>query len=308
MNFSMPETHKGGFVMKQWNAAVALFGILSLVSTGLVGCGGVYAGQSARNTNQVGGGLIGGVAGGILGSQIGGGTGKIAAIIGGTLAGVALGSYMGGYMDRSDQQRVSRTLETQPAGQASAWRNPDTGHHYQVTPVRTYQAAEGRYCREFTTQVNIGGRVEDAYGTACRMPDGSWQIQDQVSGPIGSGPDYGSTTVVVHEPVYLYGPSRSGPPPWAPAHGYRAKYTYSYYPAHQVYYDSHRNLYFYFSGKQWRTSSSYSSRSKLGSAVFITMRTDRPYHYHSDVRRHYPPGKSKGRDKDRDKDRGKGRR
>jgi surface antigen len=164
--------------MKQWKTTVAVIGILSLLSIGLSGCGGVYGGQPHSNVNQVGGGLIGGVAGGILGSQVGGGSGRIAAIIGGTLAGAALGSYMGGYMDRADQQRLSQTLETRPTGQSTSWRNPDTGHQYQVTPVKTYQVAEGRYCREFNTQVSIGGKVEDAYGTACRMPDGSWQIQN----------------------------------------------------------------------------------------------------------------------------------
>ncbi|MEE8203551.1 MAG: hypothetical protein V3R74_07315, partial [Alphaproteobacteria bacterium] len=31
-------------------------------------------------------------------------------------------------------------------------------------------------CREYQTTVNVGGQVEQAYGTACRQPDGSWQI------------------------------------------------------------------------------------------------------------------------------------
>jgi surface antigen len=171
-----------GATMDYRNRIVCQIGIIALLSTVLIGCGGVHGGQSRGNVNQVGGGLIGGVAGGILGSQIGGGSGKVAAIIGGTLAGAALGSYVGGYMDRADQQRMSHSLENQPTGQTTTWRNPDTGHHYQVTPVRTYQTSEGRYCREFTTKVKIGGRMEDAYGTACRMPDGSWQIQDSNSG------------------------------------------------------------------------------------------------------------------------------
>ena len=32
------------------------------------------------------------------------------------------------------------------------------------------------YCREYTKTVNIGGRSERAYGTACYKPDGSWEI------------------------------------------------------------------------------------------------------------------------------------
>ncbi|MGD9382490.1 MAG: hypothetical protein PVH55_00415, partial [Desulfobacterales bacterium] len=41
---------------------------------------------------------------------------------------------------------------------------------------------------------------------------------------------------------------KGGPPPHAPAHGYRAKYKYRYYPACSVYYDDYRKLYFYLEG------------------------------------------------------------
>lgn len=37
-------------------------------------------------------------------------------------------------------------------------------------------APEAGYCREYQQQVLVGGRWEQAYGTACRRPDGSWQI------------------------------------------------------------------------------------------------------------------------------------
>jgi len=30
---------------------------------------------------------------------------------------------------------------------------------------------------------------------------------------------------------------KKGPPPWAPAHGHRAKYRYQYYPSTSVYFD-----------------------------------------------------------------------
>ena len=33
----------------------------------------------------------------------------------------------------------------------------------------------GTYCREYQTQIIIAGRVENARGTACRQPDGTWK-------------------------------------------------------------------------------------------------------------------------------------
>jgi surface antigen len=45
-----------------------------------------------------------------------------------------------------------------------------------VTPTQTFQTQDGRYCREYTADARIGGRVQQTYGTACRQPDGSWQI------------------------------------------------------------------------------------------------------------------------------------
>lgn len=157
--------------MQKTRKTMGLVAILTLL---LAGCGGVHGGGQV---NQIGGGLLGGIAGGIAGAQIGGGSGRVAAIIGGTILGAALGSYVGGYMDRMDQQLMSKALETQPTGHTSQWRNPDSGHRYHVTPVNTFQKESGQYCREFVTQVEIGGRTEEAFGTACRMPDGSWKVQ-----------------------------------------------------------------------------------------------------------------------------------
>jgi surface antigen len=79
-------------------------------------------------------------------------------------------------MDRVDQACIGQALEQAPAGQSVAWTNPDGGQ-YRVTPVRTYEAGDGRYCREYQTSAIIGGRKEKVYGTACRQPDGSWQVQ-----------------------------------------------------------------------------------------------------------------------------------
>ena len=72
--------------------------------------------------------------------------------------------------------KQQRALESAPSGRPVAWTNPDTGHQGTVTPTRTYQSGD-TYCREFQSDVVIGGKNEKAYGTACRQPDGGWKVQ-----------------------------------------------------------------------------------------------------------------------------------
>lgn len=38
------------------------------------------------------------------------------------------------------------------------------------------KAYDNDYCREFTKQVRVGGQLQNAYGTACYRPDGSWEV------------------------------------------------------------------------------------------------------------------------------------
>jgi hypothetical protein len=45
-----------------------------------------------------------------------------------------------------------------------------------AVPLRNFQDANGRYCREYQRTADIGGVRQQIYGTACMMPDGSWQI------------------------------------------------------------------------------------------------------------------------------------
>jgi len=129
---------------------------------------------------QTAGTVVGAGLGALVGSQLGKGTGKMAAIGAGTFLGALLGSEIGRSLDARDQayanQTAQRALEYNTVGAAAQWQNPDSGHSGMVTPTRTYQTADGRYCREYTQSVTIGGRSETAYGTACRQPDGSWQI------------------------------------------------------------------------------------------------------------------------------------
>ena len=79
------------------------------------------------------------------------------------------------YMDEQDRIRTSMILEKNHTNQASSWKNPDSGNNYTVTPIKTYEVADGP-CREFTLDANIGGKTQESYGTACRQQDGSWKM------------------------------------------------------------------------------------------------------------------------------------
>ena len=148
--------------------------VVGLSAAMLLGC----AEQPGPKT--VGGGLVGGAAGGLVGSQFGGGAGRGAMTGLGVLLGAVLGSEVGKSLDRADQLAMERTtqhaLETAPQGQASTWNNPDTGHYGTVIPMRTFQQSDGSFCREYQQTVTIGGRSQQAYGTACRQADGSWRV------------------------------------------------------------------------------------------------------------------------------------
>ena len=96
---------------------------------------------------------------------------------------------------------------------------------------------------------------------------------------------------------------KGGPPPHAPAHGYRAKYTYRYYPSCSVYYDTYRKLYFYLEGPNWRFSASlpHAIQVRLGDHVSIEMDTDKPYTHYQEHKRKYPPGQLKKKAKHKNK-------
>lgn len=82
------------------------------------------------------------------------------------------------------------------------------------------------------------------------------------------------------------------PPPWAPAHGYRAKHEhrYVYYPNGEVYYAPERHLWFWLGGNGWEVGASLPlalrSYVRVG-GVDIQLDAARPYERHDYVERHY---------------------
>jgi hypothetical protein len=98
---------------------------------------------------------------------------------------------------------------------------------------------------------------------------------------------------------------KGGPPPWAPAHGYRAKTRHIYFPEHNFYFDVQRGVYIYLSGSSWIINAKLPvgiSMSKLNSAmkVELDLNTDSPFKFNSDHKVKYkakpggpPPGHQK---------------
>ncbi len=128
------------------------------------------------SNSQLVGGALGAIVGGLLGSKVGKGKGKLAATAAGTLLGALAGASIAQSMDTADNECMRKALDAAPDRREVAWRNPDADAQYTVTPVRSYENRAGRYCREYITEAVIGGRTEKVYGTACRQPDGAWEL------------------------------------------------------------------------------------------------------------------------------------
>jgi hypothetical protein len=76
------------------------------------------------------------------------------------------------------------------------------------------------------------------------------------------------------------------PPPWAPAHGYRAKqHRYVYYPSQEVYYAPETRVWYWLDGGRWRFGASLPVGIVVAGVpgVSVVLTTERPYEAHSYV-------------------------
>ena len=150
---------------------LAGFAALSLASC--------QANQEEIFTKQNIGTVLGGIGGAVIGAQFGKGSGQVAAAAAGTLIGAIVGREVGKSLDRADHAAANRAqdqAQTAPVGTPISWTNPESGNSGTVTPTREGRDAAGNQCREYRTTVKVGGKEEEAYGTACRQPDGSWKV------------------------------------------------------------------------------------------------------------------------------------
>ena len=99
---------------------------------------------------------------------------------------------------------------------------------------------------------------------------------------------------------------KNGPPPWAPAHGYRAKTRHVYFPEHNFYFDVQRGVYIYLKAGSWTVAAEFPTifsglNLKTSMQIELDLDTDSPQKFNVDHVTKYkvkkekktPPGKAK---------------
>jgi len=70
---------------------------------------------------------------------------------------------------------LQRTLDHAPDGTTRRWTNDQTGHSGAITPVRSYIATTGQYCRDYREDLSIDGQKRNFLYSACRDED-RWNL------------------------------------------------------------------------------------------------------------------------------------
>lgn len=147
--------------------------IVTVISSAVLSAGLLSGCTEGHNTT--GATLAGTAAGGLLGAALFHGEGAWIGVLGGALVGTIVGNQIGQYMDKQDEINMKRAIVNTPVGQEATWTNPKNDVTYTVKPVKNYHK-DGDYCREYQTTVTIAGKPQEAYGKACRNPDGTWKV------------------------------------------------------------------------------------------------------------------------------------
>lgn len=120
--------------------------------------------------------------------------------------------------------------------------------------------------------------------------------------------------IIVTLPSIVLGQKKekNGPPPWAPANGYRAQTRHVYFPDQNFYFDTKKNEYIFQDGKSWKNSAKLPEKYdkvdlKKARKEELDLDNDKPEKYNADHKNKYKTAdkdKSKG-EKDKEKDKSK---
>jgi hypothetical protein len=103
--------------------------------------------------------------------------------------------------------------------------------------------------------------------------------------------------------AFSQGRGQGGPPPWAPAHGYRAKTRHIYFPQHNLYFDVQRGVYIFLNGGQWQVGlklpSLYANLDlRRSTQIELELDNDSPHKFNADHKAKYkatPPGQQQAK-------------
>jgi len=96
----------------------------------------------------------------------------ISAMQGGLIGG-SLGTNLGSRDRRKALEAEYRALEYTAPGTPVVWRSEDGRIAGRVVAAQPYRVGS-QDCRQYSHAVSVGADENDARGTACRSPNGSW--------------------------------------------------------------------------------------------------------------------------------------
>ncbi len=74
---------------------------------------------------------------------------------------------------RQHEQAIIEASQA-PVGKKITWEEGDAQGY--VVATKQGRDEDGLTCREFQQEIQVGGKTEQGYGTACLQADGSWKI------------------------------------------------------------------------------------------------------------------------------------
>jgi surface antigen len=141
--------------------------MILVLSLALVAAGCANKAQSGAAAGATAGALVGALTSKnkLTGAAIGAG------------AGLLLGYVIGNELDKNDQKQINHTLETQPSGQTTTWKNPDSGRYYSATPEPAYTGPDNRTYRDIWIETTDSeGKPQKVKAKAYRNDDGTWVL------------------------------------------------------------------------------------------------------------------------------------
>lgn len=132
--------------------------------------------RNGRCDLEAAGAVIGGILGGVVGNRVGRHNGNAEfGTVAGAIIGVVVGKSIGRDIDKRDASCAAHALEKAPNGQSIAWRNPDSGLDFRLTPTESFRR-DGNLCRRYRTETIRGNERVKARSEACRTADGKWHF------------------------------------------------------------------------------------------------------------------------------------